>query len=660
MFKFTSLSAIALMASIAPVAVQAEPTDAAAAVDTLIVTGSSLEETLPLELSRYGSSLEIIDSATLRNNAYIDLSQALQMQTPGLHVAPRNGPFSYVDLSLQGSRTGDVLWLVDGVRINNRLYTSTSPADTLPASMIERVEVLKGGQSLFYGTQAAAGVINVVTRGFSDTPDGSITVGGDTNKGVHANAYGRGAIGGHKLVAWISKDEAEGYETFDAFQPSATARKRGYDVVSAGVKYGYALARDLQLNLQAQHTDAHLDYPGARLTKLSFNDRDEDILSARLDYTPSQTAQLFLKGYYHDWDSVYTTINNVPGQPGQTVTLDDLTYWGYEDYGFSAVGKFRLNRGFEYQLGYDFQNFSGRDDVLLISAKAEQVHALSAQVRTTEDLLTNGRFAAGFRYNRTDGAEATVWNVSGHYALTDTLYMDGVAGTSFILPSAEQLFAVDPCCAVGNRDLGPETSLNLNLALGGRHDRLTWQVTGFARKIDDLIVDDYSQAAFPDGIFVNTDEAVKVRGAEVLVTAALTPSLRTQVAYTYTRSRADGSGRQLDRTPQHFAKASLTWDPASRPYGASASANWTGAVYSTVTGFGRQNYGDYVVVDLAAHLFLDSATRHHRVGMRLENAFDETYATRVSSGLVDQSTRRFLFHNRGVPRTLHLNYTYDF
>jgi len=653
--RLTLIAAASILAAAAPAASFA---DDAVSLDAVVVTGS-LEETLPLELARYGSDVEIITSEVIRNSGYVDLGQALQMQTPGLYMAPRNGPFSYVDLSLQGSRTGDVLWLVDGVRINNRLYTSTSPADTLPASMIERVEVLKGGQSLFYGTQAAAGVINVVTRPFSDQPAGSFTIGGDTNRGVHADAYGRGALGAHKFVLYASKDEAEGYETYSAYQPSATARKRGYDVVSAGIKYGFDFTEDLKFSLQYQHTDAHLDYPGARLTKLSYNDRDEEIASAKLDYTPSDKAQIFLKAYYHDWDTLYTTVNNVPGQPGQTVTLDDNTYWGFEDYGFSAMARLRLHRGFEYQLGYDFQSFNGRDDVLLIADKSETVHAVIAQVRTTEDLFENARFAAGVRHDETGGATSTVWNVSGRYDVSETLYVEGVGGTSFLLPSAEQLFGVDPCCAVGNPNLKPEESLNLNLAVGGGRT-FRWQVTGFARRIDNLIAEDTTLSAYPEGVYMNSAGRVNVSGAEVLLTADLAEGLRGQVAYTYTRSRMAGAGQQLDRTPQHFAKAFLTYAPADKPFGGSVSAIWTGDVYSSVSGFGRQNYGNYVVVDLAAHAYLDGDERHHKIAARLENVLDEDYATRVSSGLIDNSTRRFMFGNRGVPRTFHLTYSYAF
>lgn len=630
------------------------------AVDELVVRAARLDESLPADLARYGADLAVITAETVRNNAYVDVSQALQMQTPGLFLAPRNGPFSYADISLQGSRTGDVLWLVDGVRINNRLYTSTSPADTLPASMVERIEVLKGGQSLVYGAQAAAGAINIVTRPYAETFTGSLTLGAHSNGGVHADALVRGPAGPARYVAWISKDEARGYRTFDVYQPSATARRRGYDVVSFGGKLGLDLSETLTANLYVQHTDAHLDYPGPRLTRLSFNDRDEEIASLSVDWTPSDRIQVSAKGYYHDWDSVYSTVNNVPGAPAAPpVIVDDLTYWGYEDYGAAVLAKLNLHKGFEYQLGYDYQNFNGRDDVLLIAQQTETVHAVFAQARTTDDLIRDVRLAVGVRYNRSDSRETTVWNVSGRWDVTPALFVEGMAGTSFILPSAEQLFGIDPCCAVGNPDLKPERSLNANLSLGGETERLRWRVTGFARTIEDLIVDDYDQPAFPDGIYLNTAREVRSRGVEVQGQVRLTGALTASGSFAYTRTREAGVGRQLDRIPEAQAKAALTYAPADRPFGASLSLLWTGQVRQQVTGFGRVDYGDYVVADLAGHVFLDAA-RRHRLTARLENALDEAYATRVSSALVDLSTRRFLYRFRGVPRTLHVAYAYAF
>lgn len=632
-----------------------------ALVDELLVTADSLEETLALELSRYGHDLAILEGATVRDRGYLDASQALRMAVPGLHIAPRSGPFSYVDVSLQGSRTGDVLWLVDGVRINNRLYTSTSPADTLPAAMIDRVEVLKGGESLFYGTQAAAGVINIVTRDFSETFDGEVRLGAHSDRGVHASAYARGGAGGHHLVAWASKDEAEGFEAFDVYQPSATARRRGYDVVGLGLKYGYALSEDMALQAQYHHVDARLDYPNPRLTHLSFNDRDEDIVSVRFDYAPAGPLQLFLKGYFHSWDSVYTTVENDLLDPGRLNVVDENTYWGFQDYGLNAVGKITASPGLEIHLGYDFQTYSGRDDVLRVAEQEESAHAVFAHVRSTPQLLSRARLAAGVRHNETNQASATVWHVSGRFDLTSDLFLEAAAGTSFLLPSAEQLFAVDPCCARGNPELKPEGGENLNLSIGSDQAGLAWRLTGFWRRIDHLILDDYSDPALPDGIYRNTGGRVRMEGVDASLTADLTRSLRLEASYTYARAREAGSSLQVARIPREVAKAAISYAPEDRPFGASVSALWTGDVQAPVAGFGRVDYGDHLVVDLAGQLHLDGRAGRRRLGMSIENLFDTSYGTRVGSALIDGGGgERFLYRFRGSPRTLRVTLSVGF
>ncbi|SNR92059.1 MULTISPECIES: TonB-dependent siderophore receptor [unclassified Azospirillum] len=655
------VSRLALMALAGLTTLPAAADVQVAQTEEIIVTGRSLEETLPQELAAYGSDLEIIGERQIKEGGFRDVSQALQMLTPGLYLMPNSGPFSYVDISLQGSRTQDVLWLVDGVRINNRLYGTTTPADTLPASMVERIEVLKGGQSLFFGTQAAAGAINVVTRGFSDTPDGQANIGFDTRGTYHLDGYVRGRIDAHKLVLYATKEKAEGYRPYTVMQPSATQRDRGFDVRSAGLKYGTELAEDLSLELSYQHTDAKVDFATPARTLLNYNDRDEEIASLRLDYTPTGIAQFFLKGYFHDWDTKYANIqNSLTGGPPVVINPPG-TYWGYRDYGVNGVLKLALHRGVDYLLGYDFQNFHGRDDVLLIAGKTEQVHAGILQIRSNDDLSSDLKLAAGVRYNHTDAADSTVWNVSGRYDFSEALYLEGVGGTSFLLPSAEQLFAVDPCCARGNPKLAPERSLSANLSLGGALEtagRITWQVTGFARRINNLITDTYSNPAFPDGIYINEDRKVQVRGGEFQVGWQPDADWRLDASYTHTRSRNQGSDQQRDRIPTDFAKAGISYQPVDRLFGADLAVSWTGDSWQTVSGFGRRHYGNHVVTDLGAHLFLDSE-RRHRLGVRLENLFDEEYATRLGSAAADAGGR-FLYGYRGVPRTLHVNYGVHF
>ena len=191
--------------------------------ETLVVAAPKLEEELPQEIERVGVRVQTLTSAQIENGGYDDVGQALQALVPGLFISPRAGAFDYVAVSLQGSRLNEILWLVDGIRISNRLYNGTTPLDTLPAHMIERIEVIEGGQGLFYGTQAVSGVINVVTKAFSEDRNGRVQVGFDNNDGKHVNVFARDTVGaGHRFVLYGSSDRADGYQAFPAaeIQPS--------------------------------------------------------------------------------------------------------------------------------------------------------------------------------------------------------------------------------------------------------------------------------------------------------------------------------------------------------------------------------------------------------------------------------------------------------
>ncbi|AGH50836.1 TonB-dependent receptor for transport vitamin B12 [Sphingomonas sp. MM-1] len=633
-------------------------------MEDIIVTGAGLEQTLPQEIARYGSAIEVVTERQVRDSGAMDVATALQ-SVPGLYIRPASGPFSYVDLALQGSRTKDVLWTVDGIRINNRLYGGTSPNDTLPASMIERVEVLKGGESLFYGTQAAAGVINVVTRSFTDDFNGQANGSVDSRAGTSLDGYVRGSIGRHRFVAYASHNRAEGYRPFTEMEPSATDRRRGYDVWSVGGKYQYDFGGDIALNLQYQHTEANLDNANATLVRESRNDRNEEIASVRLDYTGSDAIQFFLKGYYHDWKTAYVQIRNDLAT-GEPITIfPPGTFWGYRDYGASALVKMRPHRGLEYLVGYDYQKFNGRDDVLLIGKTRENVHAGIFQVRTTDDLSRRARLAAGLRYNETGGAKKTVWNVTGRFDISDDLYVEGVGGTSFLLPDASQLYQIDPCCEKGNPNLAPEESLNLNATLGGKlpfaGGAVSWQAGLFARRIDNLIDVSYDDPAYPDGIFMNSDGRVKVRGVDAQAAAALGDGWQLSASYSYTRSRNAGSDRQRDRTPKQFASGAIAYAPAGLPFGANVTVNWVGDARSTLPGFGRRNYGNYALVDIGLHFYPDGDARRHRVGINIENLFDREYATSgYRTAPRDDGSGRFLYGVRGVPRTLRASYGLSF
>ena len=631
------------------------------AIEEVTVVTKRLEESLPEQLAASGSRVTVVTAADIKNGGYNDLGQTLEHAVPGLYLNMVGGQFSYADVSLQGGRTGDVLWLVDGVRVNNRLYSGTLPLDTLPAHMIDRIEVLEGGQSLFYGTQAISGVVNVVTKEFTDKTGGDVALGFDSDSGKHLSAFLRGELAGNHLVLYGSVDDGDGYQPFrdQDYQPSATDRKRGYDVKSGGIKFMRDITDNVRFSATYQHTDADIQLLYPMLVNKNVNSRDEDLVSAKLDMHISEQVDFYVKAYYHDWDTHYITLFNSLENPGTVDVDSDNLFWGFNDQGANALLRLKLNKGFEYYLGYDVQKYGGRDEVLLIADHKEETQAFFAQVRTDDDWSTTLHLSGGLRYNSpSDSPSSTVWTATAKYDITPNLFVRGLVGTSFKLPTAEELYAIDPF-ETGNPNLKPEQAKNLNVSIGGAvpmgAGAFNWELVGFFRDVTNLISTETDEITGADD-FVNVPGKVKVRGEQLVLSAPLGSVITARASFTRNTSE-DTSGQQLQRIPKSVVQAALDYAQPSGRFGVSLSANHVGDVFSTNFS-GKVPYGDYTVVDLSARLFLDQ-DKHHRLGARLENLFDKEYG-RPGTGFRDSDDSSYTVINVGTPRTLTLGYTYSF
>ena len=633
-------------------------------VEELVIPGR-LEEELPTQLAKQGVRVDVVDAETIKNGQYVDIIQSLQTTVPGLYIAPKNGPFDYARISLQGSRTQDLLFLEDGVRLNNRLYGGgTTPLDTLPASMVERIEIVEGPQALFYGTQSIAGAVNIITRDFSSHADGAVTVGGDTNSSYHADGYARAPVGPGRLVVYASADESKGFLPFplEDFQPSATQHNRKYSLFGMGGKYQIDLSDQLRFTVSEQHNFGTLGYAQPESVANAFNSRNEDILTGKLDFSPNESVQFFLKGYYHWWRSHFTEFDNDTSTPGSLITVDDHDPWGYVDRGVNAMGKFSPMRGVNLYLGYDFQNYYGSDAVLVIEKHSESVNAVFGEIATTPELIHGLSLAAGVRYNAPSvGQSATVGVVSAKFDITDGLYLKAMAGTAFRLPTAEELFANDPFDERGNPDLKAETSKNANIALGGYFPGLRslhWEVIGFFRDVKNLIDYDTFDPVTDQDVFGNVPGTVRIRGGEVAIDGALTDEISGSASYTYSSTKQDG-GLQLSNIPKSLAKGTLDYHPVMLPFGFTASASYVGDVFNNPAGLGVTNFGDYVVFNASARLYL-SHDRRQRLDVGLNNIFDKRYATALGAGFSDATGDAYVVPNLGQPRTFTVRYTFGF
>ncbi|NWC03115.1 TonB-dependent siderophore receptor [Pseudomonas sp. G1002] len=610
-----------------------------------IISAPSVESTTVADMAQYGSKVEIVTREQIeRAGPAADVSRVMQMFIPGLYVAPKNGPFDYGTYSLLGGRNDDTLILLDGVRLNNRLYGGLY-LDTLPANAIERIEVLKGGQSLLFGTQAVSGVINIVTRSpQTREASGEVNLGADTFGGTTGDARvekifnnGFGDLG---LLAYVSRNASEGYQPFrNRDMKNVSDKKRSYEVTTFGTKAIQSFGDDTRLELFYQYADANLDFARPVDNHKTTNDRVQQIATATFEQTLNERLSYFVKGHINDWDTRYTRINNIEG--GGTRVINHNDYWGFTDWGVQAEGKAVLPGEHVLVFGSDNQWFKGQDDVLIIDDNKAQAHALYTQLRPNIEALPNWHPSIGVRHEAMSGGDsATVGMLTSLYDLNDNWALRGQYGTAYKLPNAEQLF-VNEDDEKGNRNLKPEKSRNAELGVDYRGSLLardfSASVTLFKRKITDLITLDDIQ-------WVNGQGQIQMRGFEADAKLQLNEqwSVQADMTRNLTESRA---GVTINDIPGFFARSRVGYESADRLWGVGTAVRYIGDIVSSK----KVEYGNYTVVDADAYRYLDNA-HQHRVSLLVENLFDRDYVTSRASNV----------DNLGRPFTSEVRYTYRF
>ncbi len=183
-------------------------------------------------------------------------------------------------------------------------------------------------------------------------------------------------------------------------------------------------------------------------------------------------------------------------------------------------------------------------------------------------------------------------------------------------------------------------------------------MVGFFRDVKNLIDYDTFDPVTNQDVFGNVPGTVRVRGGEVALAGPLSADLSASASYTYSSAKIDG-GLQVNRIPRSLAKAAVDYHPMALPFGLEASMNYVGAIYDNAAGLSHVNYGNYVVFNASARLFLDKG-RHHRIDVGLNNIFDKRYATSLTAGFDDVTGDPYLVHYLGQPRTLTARYTFSF
>jgi len=202
-YLLAAASAAALMAS----AAYAQPAPAGQAVEELVVTGTRGEARSRLESL---SPVDVVTSANLEKQGRTELAAQLAVTVPSI-TFPRpsntDGTDAVRPASLRGQGPDQTLVLINGIRahasallnVNGSVGRGSAAVDlnTIPNVSLDHIEVLRDGASALYGSDAIAGVINIMLRqadhgGGADVTYGEYITSFNGNFGRHADLHDGG------------------------------------------------------------------------------------------------------------------------------------------------------------------------------------------------------------------------------------------------------------------------------------------------------------------------------------------------------------------------------------------------------------------------------------------------------------------------------------
>ena len=201
----------------------ADPKSASAAarpIEEIVVTGSNIRgvgSTGAMTLTFTREELAQTGFSTMED-LFQNLPQNLGEVTPvgaifdGTSRVARSNTQGATGVSLRGLGPGSTLVLLNGRRRPGNIRGRVFDVSAIPLSMIERVEIVTGGNSAVYGSDAVAGVVNIVTRAAMDGAKSEIYYGESSAGGERLNVnqtFGRNSARGSLIVGYDYRKDKE-------------------------------------------------------------------------------------------------------------------------------------------------------------------------------------------------------------------------------------------------------------------------------------------------------------------------------------------------------------------------------------------------------------------------------------------------------------------
>ena len=244
----TIASALALtIASTANSSAAEAATNSAQYLPTITVTASRT----PVDVNETASAISILSKAEIQQRNASSIADLLR-ELPGFAVSQQGARGAVTQVRVRGAEANQVLVLIDGVEANDIAQGSEFNFAHLSVDRIERIEVVRGPQSALWGSDALAGVINVIT-----IPDGRTDNHHRLTVNTELGAFNSRAIG----ATYQLKDHHYQFSLgLDHYQTDGTNIARqgteddGYENTTFALNGNYLPVEELQLGFSYRQT----------------------------------------------------------------------------------------------------------------------------------------------------------------------------------------------------------------------------------------------------------------------------------------------------------------------------------------------------------------------------------------------------------------------
>ena len=484
----------------------------------------------PHDLNFTPSSVTLVSLADLQVEQVTSLATALSEQ-PGVILYNTGAPGGQSTVSLRGANADQTLFVVDGVRMNDRAASYLNALGTADLTGIDRIEVLRGPQSTLYGSSAMGGVILINTAHGAGPTSGSVSATAGSFDSYGAAVEAGGAKAGFSYAGAVSRYEtANERPGNDLRQWNASLRLE--DTIAAGVLVGTTM----------RWQNANYEEPGSRFYAAPGTVQSESALSTvygEIRATDEFTSRLTLASELRQ----YTWLSDGYASPqsNNREILDWQNTW-------TPVKAAEIVAGANVE--------SSR---YVVDAGSTSDHISAGYVSAILRPVATVTLTAGARYDdyhsvgsATTGRGGVAWTPVPGTKLHATY------GTGFNAPSSADRYGVPDWGQLPNPTLVPEKSEGWDAGIDQElaHGALTVSATYFQNKYRNLFEWETLDPKTYDGETVNVAHAT-TKGVELATAVRFSDRVQGRLAYTYLDAHDDDTGARLNRRPRHTADAEV-------------------------------------------------------------------------------------------------------